>query len=303
MTTAAVPRARPRPPSRLARRAWLGLLVLTVAAAALSMEIEADRLLRLPAQLWRTLTLMFPPALEYLGRSVEGMVESIQIAWIGTIIGALVSLPLGMLGARNISGLLGSNLIRQLLNAIRAIPELVLAAVIFIPMIGLGPFPGTLAIGVHSIGTLGKLTAEVVEGIEEGPVEAARAAGANRLQILRWGVLPQVLPDILAFWLYRFEINVRASAILGVVGAGGIGTILSNNVSYGRWENVGMTIIVIVISVILIDSASSWLRRRIIEGGGGPTRGDAVERPEFVELAGGPRRPARAETAPAPAGG
>jgi phosphonate transport system permease protein len=298
MASVAVPQARPRPPSRLARRTTIGLLLLAVMVAAITMDVELDRLLRLPAQLARTVGLMFPPAVAYLGRAAEGMVESIQIAWIGTLIGALVSLPLGMLGAKNISGFLGSNAIRQLLNAIRAIPELVLAAVIFIPMIGLGPFSGTLAIGLHSVGTLGKLTAEVVEGIDEGPVEAARAAGAKRLQILRWGVLPQVLPEIVAFWLYRFEINVRASAILGVVGAGGIGTILANNVSYGRWENVGTTIIVIVASVIVIDTASGWLRRRIIEGGAGPSGGAELEQPELVDV----RRPqpqpvtARADT-------
>jgi phosphonate transport system permease protein len=90
-------------------------------------------------------------------------------------------------------------------------------------MVGLGPFAGALALGVNSTGTLGKLTSEVVEGIDQGPVEAARASGASREQMLRRGVLPQVLPEVVAFWLYRFEINLRASAILGLVGAGGGG--------------------------------------------------------------------------------
>jgi phosphonate transport system permease protein len=274
---------RPSPPSALGRRLWTLGLVAVVVAAAVSVDVRLERLAELPGQLAFVVGRMFgPPNVEYLGRAIEGMVASIQIAWLGTIIGAIVSLPLGLLGARNTSGHLGSNVIRQILNAIRAIPELILASSIFVPMIGLGPFAGTLAIGFHSIGTLGKLTAEVVEGIDEGPVEAARAAGANRPQILRWGVIPQVMPDVLAFWLYRFEINVRASAILGVVGAGGVGEILSNYINYRYWDRAGIVIIVIVVTVIAIDAASAWLRRRIIEGGGGPSRG--AEEAELTEL-------------------
>jgi phosphonate transport system permease protein len=270
--------ARPTPPSALGRRLWTLLLVVVVVAAALTVDVKLERLAELPSQLGFVVSRMFgPPNVEYLGRAVEGMIASIQIAWLGTIIGAVVSLPLGLLGARNTSGYLGSNVIRQILNAIRAIPELILASSIFVPMIGLGAFAGTLAIGVHSIGTLGKLTAEVVEGIDDGPVEAANAAGANRAQILRWGVIPQVMPDVLAFWLYRFEINVRASAILGVVGAGGIGEILSNYINYRYWDRAGIVIIVIVVTVVAIDFASAWLRRRIIEGGGGPARAGQPE--------------------------
>ena len=288
--------ARPTPPSPLGRRLWTLLFVGVVVAAALSVDVKMERLAELPGQLAFVVTRMFgPPDVEYLGRAIEGMVASIQIAWLGTIIGAVVSLPLGLLGARNTSGHIGSNVIRQILNAIRAIPELILASSIFVPMIGLGPFAGTLAIGVHSIGTLGKLTAEVVEGIDEGPVEAANAAGASRLQILRWGVIPQVLPDVLAFWLYRFEINVRASAILGVVGAGGVGEILSNYINYRYWDRAGMVIIVIVLTVIVIDSASSWLRRRIIEGSGvRRLHGEALEQPELAEVAPAGRRGAGA---------
>ncbi|MDQ3408090.1 MAG: ABC transporter permease subunit, partial [Chloroflexota bacterium] len=164
----------------------------------------------------------------------------------------------------------------------RAIPELVLAVVIFIPLLGLGPFAGTMAIGIHSIGTLGKLTAEVVEGVDPGPVEAARASGASQVQTLRWGVLPQVLPDIVAFWLYRFEINIRAAAILGIVGAGGVGAILQNTLTFRRWELAGTTVIVIIIATIAIDYVSAAVRRRIIEGGAHRQRADVIEQPELA---------------------
>jgi phosphonate transport system permease protein len=206
------------------------------------------------------------PDLSYLPTALQAMIQSIEIAWVGTIIGAILSLPVGFFAAKNVSSGLISNIVRQLLNAIRAFPELILAVAIFIPIAGLGPVAGALAIGLHSIGTLGKLTAEVIEGIDAGPVEAARAVGGNSLQVQRWGVMPQVLPEIVAFWLYRFEINVRASAVLGFVGAGGIGLSLQQTLVFGHYDKSGMALIVVIVATILVDTASGWLRRRIIEG-------------------------------------
>ena len=155
---------------------------------------------------------------------------------------------------------------RQVLNAIRAFPELILAIAIFIPIAGFGPVAGALAIGIHSAGTLGKLTAEAIEGIDDGPVEAARAAGAGGLQVQRWGVLPQVLPELVGFWLYRFEINIRAGAVLGVVGAGGIGFLLQQTIAFSRWPLAGTAILVVIVATIIVDTISGGIRRRIIEG-------------------------------------
>lgn len=273
---------RPSPPSAWARNlVLLGLLVLVVVVVT-TIDLKLARLVDLPGQLAAILgKMLLSPDTPYFGDAVALMVQSIQIAWIGTLIGAVLSLPLGFLGARNVTGGLMATLMRQLLNAIRAFPEIVLA-IVFVAMIGLGPFAGTLAIGIHSIGTLGKLTAEVIEGIDPGPVEAARASGGNQVQTLRWGVFPQVAPEIVAFWLYRFEINVRASAILGIVGAGGIGEALSQALIYRRYERAGMLIIVVVAATILIDVASGWLRRRIIEGGT-QRGGMARTQPELIE--------------------
>lgn len=281
------PTDRPTPPSQTTKRVATALLVLVVLAAAVTVDVELDRLAGLPSALARIFGRMFlepGPEWSYFGDAVGAMVESIQIAWLGTIIGAILSLPLGFFGAKNITSGLVSNVIRQVLNVIRAIPEILVAVVVFIPMVGLGAYPGTMAIGVHSIGTLGKLSAEVIEGIDPGPVEAARAAGGRPLQIQRWGVLPQVLPEIVAFWLYRFEINIRASAILGVVGAGGVGEVLVQSLNFRRFDRAGVVIIVIIVITILIDTASGWLRRRIIEGGDRPSRGDLLEQPERAEV-------------------
>ncbi len=268
------PVTRPSKPSQRTKHVATALVVLVVAWATLTVDVKIERLPDLPADLVRIFGRLFlepGPEWSYFPTAFEYMMESIQIAWLGTIIGAIVSLPLAFFGAKNITSGLVSNIIRQLLNAIRAIPEILVAVVIFIPMVGLGAYPGMLAIGVHSVGTLGKLSAEVIEGINPGPVEAARAAGGRSLQIQRWGVLPQVLPEIVAFWLYRFEINIRASAILGAVGAGGIGEALVQSLLYRRYDRAGMVIIVVIVVTILIDTASGWLRRRIIEGAPGAT--------------------------------
>jgi phosphonate transport system permease protein len=260
-------------------------VVIGVAAvfiwSVLGVNVRLDRLAELPEALASLFGQMFlPPDWSYLSTCIPQMVVSIQMAWIGTLIGAALSLPLGILGARNVSGGAVSTAIRFVLDAIRAFPELVLAIVVFVPIAGLGPFAGALAIGVHSVGTLGKLTAEAVEGIDPGPVEAARAVGAPGMAVQRWGVLPQVLPEVIAFWLYRFEINLRAAAVLGVVGAGGIGTVLFNTLSYGRFDKAGTAIIVVVVGTIVVDQVSGTIRRRVIEGAGGIN----VTQPELAEM-------------------
>ncbi|MBW3620081.1 MAG: phosphonate ABC transporter, permease protein PhnE [Actinobacteria bacterium] len=269
MAVADLPRssdARPRAPFPLARRSLLLLLLVLFGWAAATSGIPVERILRAPAGIWNIARLMFPPDWAYAGRALGAMVESVHIAWFGTVIGAALSLPLALLAAKNVTGQATSTGARQVLNAFRAIPELVLA-VVFVAMIGLGAVPGALAIGIHSIGTLGKLASEAIESIDRGPLEAADAVGATWLQKMRWGVLPQALPEIVAFWLYRFEINIRASAILGVIGAGGVGAVLSNTVSYRRWDKAGMTLIVVVVVTLLIDAVSGRIRRRIISGG------------------------------------
>jgi phosphonate transport system permease protein len=270
MTTSGMTRPQ-RPPQTLRRLGWL-LALLALVLAFVTVELRWSALLDLPAGIGLVFYRMFlenGPEWSYLPTALQLMVESIQIAWIGTIIGAVFSLPLAFLGAKNITSGLVSGIVRQVLNVIRAIPEILVAVIIFIPMVGLGAYAGALAIGIHSIGTLGKLSAEAIEGIDPGPVEAASATGASGLQVGRWGVLPQVMPEIVAFWLYRFEINVRASAVLGVLGAGGIGEALVQSLRFARYDRAGMCVIVIIVVTILIDFVSGSIRRRIIEGSGG----------------------------------
>ena len=272
-TTVASPQARgvrPRQPSH--RRRDLAALALTLVFVwcLVDLGLKLDRLLALPAKLLGILDAMLvPPDWSFAPVAWDAMVVSIQMAWIGTLIGAVLSLPLGFLAAQNVSDRSISTAVRVLLDAIRAVPEVVLAVVVFVPIAGLGPYAGALAIGIHSVGTLGKLTAEAIESADAGPVEAIRSVGGDLLRVQRWAVLPQVLPEIIAFWLYRFEVNVRAAAVLGIVGAGGIGALLQQTINYGRYPMAGMALIIVVVATLIIDEISGRLRRRIIEGSGG----------------------------------
>jgi phosphonate transport system permease protein len=279
VTATAQVMARPPQPSHAKRNVALAATALLIGWAVVTLDYDPAKILELPGGIGQIFYLMYlksGPDWSYLGDSLGYMVESLEMAWIGTVIGALISLPLGFFGAKNVSSGLVSNVMRQVLNGIRAFPELVLAVVIFIPIAGLGPVAGALAMGLHSVGTLGKLTAEVVEGIDPGPVEAARATGARSLQVQRWGVLPQVMPEIVAFWLYRFEINIRASAVLGVVGAGGIGFALSQTIAFHRYALTGTALLVVVVVTIAVDTTSGYLRRRIIQGSEAKVTGEIV---------------------------
>ena len=270
---------RPAAPTGVARRRWTaaGLLVVAVGWSLSGLDVTLDRLLGAPGDAWDIFRRMFPPAFgEAAERGVVGKVfESVHIAWIGTLIGALFSLPLAFLAAGNVAPAWVRAPVRQLFNVIRAVPELILA-VILIPITGLGPWAGALAIGVHSVGTLGKWATEAIEGIDDGPLEAVAATGGRWASGMRWGVLPQILPVVTSQWLFRFEINVRASAVLGMIGAGGVGSELVSQLVFRNFPAVGAVLAMTVVVVLTIDTVSAAVRRRIIQGTG-RAPGDGVD--------------------------
>lgn len=280
------PAARPAPPSKAGTT--IGLIAGTgvVVACVLLVDANWDRLPEAPAALTNYVNLMARgvtqnPAVEpysaYWVTAFELMLESLYMAWVGTLIGAVISFPLAFLAAENVSPKPVVFVTRQVLNAIRAVPELIFAIAVMLPIFGLGPLAGGFALGVGSVGTLGKLTSEVIEGIDPGPVEAARSSGARPLQVLRWSVVPQALPETIAFWLYRFEINIRAGAVLGVLGAGGIGSILSQLFERRLWDRIGITLLVVILVTIAIDQISARVRSRVIQGPGGGIRPELAE--------------------------
>lgn len=258
---------RPRRPGR--SPFWVATTVLTAALVAWSvvgLDAKWSRLLEAPADMWRLGQLMFGRMERAdLGRLLEAMWDSIAIAWLGTVLAALVALPLSFVAARNLGGRYLSLAIRQVFNLLRAVPEVILV-IALIPVLGLSLNAGVVAIAIGSVGTLGKLCAEILEGIDHGPIEAADAVGANRLQRLRWGVLPQAVPELLSFVLYRFEINIRVSAVLGAVGAGGIGGVLVQSLRFKEWGAAGLALIIVIVGTIAVDTISGAVRARIIAG-------------------------------------
>lgn len=191
------------------------------------------------------------------------MGETVAIAYAGGLAASLLALPLAFLSARNIGGryhFIG----KMILNTIRAIPEIIFG-LLFVAALGIGPYPGVLAITINSVGMIGKLYTETIESINMQKVEAVRAAGGNQLQVLCFGVLPQVLPEFASFSLYRFEIDVRASTILGLVGAGGIGLPLLLAQQQRNWEDVGLILLIIILCVSLLDRLSAYIRKKLLE--------------------------------------
>jgi len=211
---------------------------------------------------------MFPPHIwetwEEFSEILNGLGETLAIAFLGTVLGALFAFPLSFLGAKNINRLNFLRLsTRRGYDVIRAFETLILA-LIFIRAFGLGPLPGILAIAVSEIGTFAKLFSEAIENTSEKPVEGVRASGGSRLQQIRYAISPQVNPVILSILLYNFESNVRSGTILGIVGAGGIGFLLSDRISAYRWGEAWSIIFLIIAMVYIIDWLSGLIRTRLI---------------------------------------
>ena len=212
----------------------------------------------------RVIPQLFSPDWSQFGKVFEKMVETVFIAYAGSLMAAIIAVPLAFFAANNISRFRAfSTFGKLILDAIRAFPELVFA-IIFVATVGPSPFAGVLAIAINSTGMLGKLYSEVIESIDMKVVEAMEANGANKVQILFYGIIPQVIPEFLSYAIYRFEIDVRSSSVLGIVGAGGIGTLITFAVMNRNWSEVGMILLVIILVVTIIDYLSSYIRRRIV---------------------------------------
>jgi phosphonate transport system permease protein len=195
---------------------------------------------------------------------LRGLLETAAIAVLGTVISAVLCVPFAFWAASakgKARWATGSG--KFMLSLIRTFPEVVMA-IIFIKAVGPGSYAGALALGVHSIGMLGKLYSEAIENLDRGPTEALIACGGNKLQTLWFAVIPQVLPDFFSFALYRFEINIRSAAILGVIGAGGIGTPLIFALDARSWSRVGIILLGVVVMVTIIDLISGFIRRRLV---------------------------------------
>ncbi len=205
------------------------------------------------------------PSFRYWRNYMELMLETVQMAIWGSFLSVVLSVPLGLLSSENLAPGWIRFPVRRLMDAFRAINELVFA-LIFVSAVGLGPLAGVLALVVHTTGTLAKLFSEAVEAIDPRPVEGIRATGANHLQEIVYGVIPQVLPLWISYSLYRFEANVRSATVLGIVGAGGIGMALSEALRGFDFSAGAAILLIIIITVSLLDIFSQYLRKVVIDG-------------------------------------
>lgn len=225
-----------------------------------------------PIRLWNGLSgigtiivLMFPPSPGAQWDDIlRGLAESVAMAFLGTFAAMIVAVPLGFLGARNVLvNTLAHFTVRRFYDGFRGIDQLIWALA-FVRSVGLGPLAGVLAIFAAEIAVMAKLFAEAIENADAKQAEGITAVGGNALLRIRFGLLPQVLPVMLAQFLYQFEANVRSASILGVVGAGGIGLQIAERIKVRYWDQVLFIIILILVTVAVIDAISSRIRRRLI---------------------------------------
>ncbi|QAY74110.1 phosphonate ABC transporter, permease protein PhnE [Agromyces protaetiae] len=205
---------------------------------------------------------LFPPSWEKFDTIVALLIETLQMAIVGTVLGAVLSLVIAFGAASNIAPRWLYYPTRWIMNIIRSLPELVIA-LMFVSAVGLGPFAGILAMTIGSIGSIGKVFAEAMEAVDRGPVTAMQAVGASKRQLVQYGVLPQAAPLLVSYTLLLFEGNVRGATILGMVGAGGIGLELTTAMKMYDYGHLSAIVICIIVLVTVIDQASAIIRRKI----------------------------------------
>ena len=209
------------------------------------------------------LSRMLPPDFSNLNELVYAMFETIEIAFLGTFIAIVLSIPLGLFSARNLAPNYFVYLIcKTIVIFFRAIPEFIIAMILVIA-IGFGAMPGVLALGLHTMGFLAKFYAEDIEHINKGPIDALKSSGASKSQIISFGVIPQILPSFVANNLYILDRNVRMATMLGIVGAGGIGYELQSSFRMFEYERVSAIIILIFATIFIIDHLSAFIRSKI----------------------------------------
>jgi phosphonate transport system permease protein len=256
----------PRPPLSSRARNWL-LWLAVAALLAWSWGPTEMRKVSLLVTDWRNMAEFgagfVRPNFHDWDAYLWQMVETVQIAAWGTALAVLFGIPFAILASANVAPKWVVQPVRRLMDAFRAINEIVFA-LLFVVAVGLGPAAGVLALAVHNTGIVAKLFSEAVEAVDPRPVEGIRATGASRLQEVIFGVVPQVMPLWSSFTLYRFETNVRSATVLGIVGAGGIGHSLYENIRSFQYSETAAIVIIVVLTVMLIDLVSARIRKVLV---------------------------------------
>jgi len=242
------------------RAIWLGLAVLLAISLSRLGLLDAARLGRGLRNLGEFAGSLFPPDPASLPTLAGAMVETLEIAFVGTFLGSVLALPLALLASPVLFGRAVTGPVKLLLAVVRTVPSL-FWAIVFVVAVGLGPAAGALAVALYSLGYLGKLLYETFDAVDPEVIEAIRGAGAGRMQLARYAILPEAANGIVAQVLFMFEYNVRASSIMGFVGAGGIGYYLLGYIQLLRYDLLLTALLVTLIVVIAIDRVSALIRR------------------------------------------
>jgi phosphonate transport system permease protein len=250
----------------LTRKNFLIMLLLLAAVvwSAYGTEFNIGKLIN-SLQHWREImNQWFPPNWGRADRALRETLVTLQMAFLGSFIALVIVLPLSFLAAKNTTPH-GSvfQMMRGLFSFLRSIPDIVIGLVL-VMAIGLGPFPAVIAIMLHNIGVLGKLVSELIEAADKGPQEAVQSLGLGRSMVALYGILPQIWPNVLSHFFYRFEVAIRTSLILGFIGAGGIGQLLFNSFRIFNYKEVMLYVLFIMALVIIVDLIGSYVRNRII---------------------------------------
>ncbi len=253
------------PRQRMITLSTLALIVGVAIYAVLRLEFSFARLGSGIVQLGTFLGLMVPPSPgTQLWAFLHALAETVAIAFLGTLLAAILSFPLGFLAARNVmTQRVVQFMARRFSDSIRGVDTLIWA-LIWINVVGLGPFAGVLAIMTSDIGSFSKLYSEAIEAVDRKPAEGVMSTGGSRLHAIRFGIVPQVMPVLISQTLYYFESNTRSATIIGIVGAGGIGLHLAEQIRTYEWDRVAFIILMILVTVAVIDAVSSRLRLALV---------------------------------------
>ncbi|MGX4668702.1 phosphonate ABC transporter, permease protein PhnE [Cerasibacillus sp. JNUCC 74] len=253
----------PNPPTKLKPILTVLLVALAIIWASWQIDFSFTELVQGLPNMWDLIVQLVPPNWDYFSVITTPILETIRMAVIGTTLGGLIAFPLSILAARNVFQSVWITVpARFVLNLIRTIPELLLAA-LFVAVFGIGPIPGIFALMFFSIGIIAKLFYESVEAIDPGPLEAMTAVGANKIKWIFYGVIPQVMASFMSFFLYTFEINIRAAAVLGLVGAGGIGLYYEQTLGFLDYGKTASIIMYTLAVVLIIDYLSTKIREKL----------------------------------------
>lgn len=212
---------------------------------------------------WEFTRRLFPADLTVSGEVIRACGETVSIAFLGTVFSVVAGLLLGVLAASNLTPAPVAIAVKALLSFIRSIP-VILLALLFVSAVGLGPFPGMLAVAFHGTGMLGKLYADEFEAVDERVLEAIRGTGAGWAGLVRFGVLPQAIPQVVSLSLFRFEMNLREATVLGLVGAGGIGYYIQLYARGFQYPKVATMLVAVIVMVLAMDAITHWSRRRVL---------------------------------------